>query len=119
MAAKSGTGGSITFTGITVLIQSWTLSFGIDLNEITAFSDAGVEKSLGGITRWSAVCSGLADVTNTADPGDTATLTLAIDGSDNWDGAALLESYDVGVDVQGNAVITYNFKGNGTLTPPS
>jgi hypothetical protein len=119
MAAKAGKGGSITFTGITVLIRSWTLTSGVDLPEITAFSDAGVEKSIAGVARWSAVCVGNADVTNTADPGDSATLTLAIDGSDNWDGEALLNSYEVGVAFDGVAGITYNFKGNGTLTPPS
>jgi len=119
MAAKAGSGGSITFTGVTVLIQNWTLNFGVDLEDITAFSDVGIEASLATITRWSAVCVGLADVTNTADPGDEATLTLAIDGSDNWDGNAILQSYDVVVDASGVARLTYNFKGNGVLTPPS
>lgn len=119
MAEKAGKGGSITFTGITVQVKNWTLSHGVDMLEITDFGDSGVEKSIGGITRWSATASANFDATNTADPGDEATLTLAVDGTDNWSGNALLESYDVTTDVAGVAEISYTFKGNGALTPPS
>ena len=119
MAEKAGIGGSISFTGITVGVKTWTLSFGIDMIEITDFADSRVEKSIAGITRWSATANANFDATNTADPGDEATLTLAVDGTDNWDGNAILESYDVTTNVDGVVEIAYCFKGNGTLTPPS
>lgn len=119
MAEKAGKGGSITFTGLTVGVKNWTLSFGIDMLEITDFGDSGVEKSIGGITRWSATASANFDATNTADPGDEGTLSLNVDGTDNWDGNGILESYDVTTPVEGVVEIAYTFKGNGTLTPPS
>jgi len=119
MAEKHGKGGSITFTGITVGVKDWSLNMAVDIHDITDFGDSGLEKNIAGITRWTATASANFDATNTADVGDSATLTLAVDGSDNWDGAAILASYDVSVPVNDVATIAYNFVGNGTLTPPS
>jgi hypothetical protein len=120
MAATAGKGGSMSYSGITVLIQSWTLDYAADMLEITAFSDAGVEKSIVGIKRWTATATGPLDSTNTADVGDTATLTLyVVDSGVNWAGTAWIESISDSVDVQGVNMRTYNFKGNGTLTPVS
>jgi len=120
MAATAGKGGNFTYSGITVLIQSWTLDYAGDMLEITAFSDAGVEKSIVGIKRWSATATGPLDDTNTADVGDTATVTLfVVAGGVNWAGTAWIESISDSVDTQGVNMRTYGLKGNGTLTPVS
>jgi len=87
--------------------------------DITDFGDSGVEKNLAGIKRWVATATANFDATNTADVGDEATLTLAVDGTDNWDGNAILQSYDVTTGVDAAVEIVYSFKGNGALTPPS
>lgn len=122
MANKAGKGGSITFTGITVGVKSWTLDFGMDMLETTDFGDSGVEKYIGGITRWTATAVSNFDATNTADPGDTAQLKLSVDGTDYWQSeasGAILASYSVNTTVEGVVEITYNFQGTSTLTPPS
>lgn len=120
MAATAGKGGNFTYSNITVLIQAWTLDYAADMLEITAFSDAGVEKSIVGIKRWTATGTGPLDATNTADVGDTGTLTLfVIAAGVNWAGTAWIESISDSVDTQGVNMRTYNFKGNGTLTPVS
>lgn len=120
MAASAGKNGNFTFTGITVLIQNWNLDYTEDDLETTAFSDAGVEASIGGIKRWTATGVGLLDSTNTADLGDEGTLTLfVVAGGVNWAGNARINGISDGVDTQGVNVRTYSFKGNGTLTPVS
>jgi len=120
MAASAGKGGNFTYTGITVLVQGWTLDYTVDLPEITAFSDAGVEKSLPTIKRWSGTVTSLLDATNTADVGDTATATFfPIAAGVNWTGTAWIEGISDGVDTQGVNVRTYTLKGNGALTPVS
>ncbi len=120
MAATAGKGGNFTFSNITVLQQSWTLDYTADMLEITAFSDAGVEKSLVGIKRWSGTVTTLLDATNTADVGDSATATFfVVAGGVNWAGTAIIEGISDGVDTQGANVRTYTLKGNGILTPVS
>lgn len=120
MAATAGKGGSWTFANITVLVQSWTLEYNEDDLETTAFADAGVEKSIGGIKRWTATATGPLDSTNTADVGDETTLTLfVVSGGVNWAGNARINGISDSVDTQGVNMRTYSFKGNGTLTPVS
>lgn len=122
MAATAGKGGSWTADNITVLIQSWTLDYSVDLPEITSFSDAGVEKSLPTIKRWSATLTGPLDATNTADVGDVLTTVLfeVVDAGSNWSGAkAFIERITDTVDTQGVNMRTYDIKGDGILTPVS
>ena len=119
MAAISGKGGSISFTGVTVEVKNWTLDASVDMLEATSFSDAGVERNVVGIARWTATCVSNYDDTNTADLGDSASLTLTTTGAENWDGTAILSSLPVTTDVQGIIETTYTFTGNGALTPPS
>lgn len=122
MAATAGKGGSWTATDITVLIANWTLDYTIDMLEITSFSDAGVEKNLGGVSRWTATLAGPFDATNTADVGDTITTILfeIVDGGSNWSGAsAIINQISDSVDTQGVNTRTYSITGNGVLTPPS
>ena len=120
MAATAGKNGNFTFSGITVLIQNWTLDYTQDDLETTAFSDAGVEKSIGGIKRWTATANGMLDATNTADLGDEGTATFyVVAGGDNWTGNARINGISDGVDTQGANVRAYSFKGNGALTPVS
>lgn len=120
MAATAGKGGNFTYSNITVLIQSWTLDYAADMLEVTAFSDAGVEMSIVGIKRWTCTAIGPTDATNTADVGDTATVTLfVVAGGVNWTGTAWIESISDSTDTQGVNMRTYTFKGNGALTPVS
>ena len=119
MAAISGKSGSITFSGITVEVKSWTLDNAVDMLDSTSFSDAGIERNVAGIFRWSATCVANYDDTNTADVGDEATLTLTTTGAENWDGNAILSAMPVTTDTQGLVETTFTFTGNGALTPPS
>ncbi len=120
MAATSGKNGNFTFSGITVLIQNWTVSYSQDDLETTAYSDAGVEKSIGGIKRWTATATGPLDATNTADLGDEGTATFYVVAAGvNWTGNARINGIEDGVDTQGVNIRNYSFKGNGTLTPVS
>lgn len=120
MAATAGKNGNFTFAGITVLIQQWNLDYTQDDLETTAFSNAGVEASIGGIKRWSFTANGMLDAVNTADVGDEGTATLFVAaGGVNWTGNARLSGIGDGVDTQGANVRAYTFKGNGALTPPS
>ena len=118
MAATAGKGGALTADNITVLIQSWSLDISVDMLEITAYSDAGVEKNLVGVKRWTATATGPYDATNTADVGDILTNVLfeVTDGSARWTGAsAFITSMNPTSDVQGVNMMTYGITGNGTL----
>jgi len=120
MAATAGKGGNFTYPNITTGVQSFTLDYAADMLETTAFADAGVEASIVGIKRWTAIGVAHLDATNTADVGDTGTLVgFVVAGGVNWTGTAWIESISDGVDTQGVNIRTYNFKGNGTLTPVS
>lgn len=122
MAATAGKNASWTADNITVLIANWTLDYAVDMLEITSFSDAGVEKNLPGIKRWSGTLSGPLDATNTADVGDVLTTVLfeVVDAGVKWSGAsAFIERITDTVDTQGVNMRAYDIKGNGILTPVS
>jgi len=121
MAVTAGKGGSWTFANIAYEIISWALDYSQDSLETTDFADAGVESSIGGISRWTASIVGNWDIQNTAIIGAEGNLTLFMvaGGTDRWLGNARLESFGAASDVQSVNAMTYNFKGNGALTVPS
>lgn len=120
MSATAGKNGNFTFSNITVLIQNWTVDYTQDDLETTAFSDAGVEASIGGIKRWTATAEGPLDATNTADLGDEGTMTFyVVAGGVNWAGNGRINGISDGVDTQGVNMRTYSIIGNGALTPIS
>lgn len=119
MAATPGKNASLTFSGITLLLKSWDLDSGVDMMEITAFSDAGVEKMLAGVARWTATATGSWDAGNTADVGDSATLTLTPVGGSTWAGTAFLSNISASSAVESPNEATYSFTGSGALAPPS
>ena len=119
MAALSGKGGSITFANITVEVKTWSLDNAVDMLEATSFSDAGIERNVAGIFRWSATCVSNYSATNTADLGDEGALKLTTTGAESWDGNAIMSAMPVNTDTQGLIETTYTFTGNGALTPPS
>lgn len=120
MAATAGKNGDFTFSGITVLIHDWKVDYTQDDLETTAFSDAGVEASIGGIKRWTATAVGFLDATNTADLGDEGDASFfVVAGGIKWVGNARINGISDGVDAQGANVRNYSFKGNGPLTPVS
>lgn len=119
MAATPGKNASLTFAGITLLLKEWTVDENIDMMEITAFSDAGIEKMLGGVKRWTATANGSFDVGNTADIGDSQTLTLTPVGGTTWSGTAFLSGKSAASAVDAPNTMNYTFTGSGALTPPS
>lgn len=119
MAELTGKGGSITFTNCQTSAKSWSLNWTGDVEEITDFADgsAGYKKKLHTLKDWTATVEYNYDAANTASPGDSATLTLNVDGTINYAGTAILTNVSPSTSVGGVAMMTATFEGNGTLTP--
>jgi len=120
MAATPGKNAALTFGAtVTLLLNNVTVEHNNELIDITAFSDVGVQKMLSGITGWTASGSGPWDIGNTADVGESQTLTYTPIAGSTWSGTALLQSISLSSTVADANLATYNFVGNGALTPPS
>lgn len=116
MAETPGKNASLTFSGITLALNSWTVDETIDMMEITDFDDAGIEKMLGGVKRWTATASGFFDVGNTAGVGDEQTLTLTPVAGTTFSGNAFLSGRSAGATVAEPNTMSYTFTGSGALT---
>jgi hypothetical protein len=117
MAEIHGNGGSITFTNLTAGVKSWTLNWVGDVHDITDFADGTARTFKAGLTSWTATAECQLDAANTAAPGDSATLTLNVDGTINYAGTAIITSMAPSVPVDGIVMVSYSFQGSATLTP--
>jgi len=116
MAEIHGNAGSITFTDITAGVKSWTLNWDAEVHDITDFGDGTVRTFKGGLTTWTATAECQLDAANVAEPGDSATLTLSVDGTIDYEGTAILTNMSVSTPVDGIVTTSYSFQGSGTLT---
>lgn len=116
MAEIHGNAGSITYTDLTAGVKSWTLSWDAEMHDITDFADSTIRTFKGGLTTWTATAECQLDAANVAEPGDSATLTLNVDGTINYAGTALITNMSVSTPVDGIVTVSYSFQGSGTLT---
>lgn len=116
MAEAAGYGGSITFANLTAGVKQWSLNWTVDPLETTDFADAGVGTYIRGIKRWTATVTANWDAANTADPDDSASLTLTASSGKTYAGTALLIGVAPSVDVAGVNQCVYTFQGSGALT---
>lgn len=116
MAEIHGNAGSITFTNLTAGVHSWSLSWDSDVHDVTDFADSTIRTFAGGLTTWTATAECRLDAANTAAPGDSATLTLNVDGTINYAGTAIITSMAVSTPVDDIVTVSYSFQGSGTLT---
>ena len=119
MAEVHGKGGSFAFTNLTAGVKGWTITYEADMHETTDFADAGVAAFIAGIKRWSGTCELNWDSANTVAPGDSAAATFDVDGTNDYQGTALVQSLSVNTGVNDIVSATCNFQGTGALTPPS
>lgn len=119
MAKAAGKEGSMTYSGITVGIRNWSLTSRSEALDTTTFASSGNREYQGGLKDWNATAEGFEDSTNTADVGDSATLTLTVTSGVAYSGTALIVEKSPGTTVEGMAMATYSFQGTGALTPPS
>jgi hypothetical protein len=116
MAEVAGCGGSLTFTNLTAGVKNWTVNYTCDVLETTDFADNCKRTYIAGLSSWTATATANWDAANTADPGDSATLTLTADTGKTYAGTAIMTGLSVNVAVDGVNSVTYNFQGTGTLT---
>ena len=117
MAEIHGNAGSISFTSLTAGVKSWTLSWDAEMHDVTDFGDSTIRVFMAGLTTWSATAECQLDAANTAAPGDSATLTLNVDGTINYAGTALITNMSPSTPVDGIVMCSYSFQGSSTLTP--
>ena len=117
MAEIHGNGGSITFTNLTAGVKSWTLAWKGEVHDITDFGDGTARTFKGGLTSWTATAECQLDAANTAAPLDSATLTLDVNGTIDYEGTAIITGMNPSVPVDGIVMMSYSFQGTGTLDP--
>ena len=116
MAEVRGCNGSVTFTNLNAGAKSWTLDYTSEVLETTDFGDNCSRTYIAGFKGWTATVECNWDATNTVAPGDSATLTLDVDGTHNYSGTALVTGASYTVPVDGLATATFTFQGTGDLT---
>jgi predicted secreted protein len=117
MAEVAGKGGSVTFTGLTAGVKSWSLDLAGDTLETTDYDDSGHRTYIAGLDGWTANCELNWDTANTVSIGDSATLTLTIVSStEAYSGTALVNGISVSSSVEGVVTATISFQGTGVCT---
>ena len=117
MAEVLGANGSLTYTNLTVGIRDWTLTYDADALEVTDYGDSTARIYVPGLTSWSATATGWWDAANTAVPINSATLTLNINGTSNYSGAAIITNLTITSVVDAVITASFSFQGTSTLTP--
>lgn len=116
MASVAGKNGSVTFTGLTAGIRSWSLTYSGEVVDTTKYSDSGKRTFIGTVSTWSATVSGFFDTANTAVPLDSASLTLTVTSGETYAGTAIMTGMNPGSTVDGVTTCEWTFQGTGTLT---
>jgi hypothetical protein len=116
MASVAGKNGSITFTGLTAGVKSWTLNYSGEVADTTKYSDSGVRTFIGTVSTWNASITGFFDTANTATVLASATLTLTVTTGETYAGTAILTGLTVGSAVDGVTTADFTFQGSGVLT---
>jgi hypothetical protein len=118
MATLHGKAGSLTFSGLTAGVESWTLDIDDEQEEVTTFTEAGsgYHNFVSGIGRWTvAVNCGLDGTVAPLAKGASGAITLTTTGTRAWTGTAILNSISAGVPHNGKETINYTFNGKSAL----
>jgi len=118
MAELSGKDGSISFTGSSGYVKSWTLSYAGDALETSNFDDSsGGRTYIPGLTGWSGSFDCLYSTGNTAVPGGTGSLTMKIStgATLGWKGNIIITGMDVTTPRDGLVTQSYTYQGTGLL----
>lgn len=124
MAKAHGKGGSVTFTGLTAGVSSWSLDLSADLAESTDFADGatavgsstGIKSRVVGLHDAQATVEMFWDSVNTAREGDSGSLVLTAASGKTYTFTAIVEKLSLKVAVDGINSGTYTFLANGACT---
>ena len=122
MAEIAGKSGSITYTGLTAGVKSWTLNYEAEMLEATDFADgaSSVRSYIPGLKGWTAtVEANVDDSVVPLDVAGSATLTLTVTSGTAYTGVAFVTVANPTVAVDGISTVTYEFQGTAGLTIPS
>ena len=121
MAGMSGVAGNVAMTGcIGGIIKSWTANFTRASTDITGFTNATRNRAIGIIDVTGSMTGSLDNGTSptVAFTGNTAAadITLTAEGGNTLLFKAILDSFTVGVAVDGEATFSANFGIASTAT---
>ena len=129
MATYPGKDGSVSFNATVIgELKSFTLNSEVDIMDDTAMGDDW-ETKVGGLGRWngSATCHLdysdstqaliIADILVSAPTGDSVAMVFTIATGKTFVGNALVQSIAITGDTGSIVEATFNFVGNGSLTP--
>ena len=118
MAEVAGKTGSITCTGLTAGVKSWSLNLVGDALETTDYSDVGVRTYIVGALGWTGSCEINWDTANTITVGDViAALVFSIVGAtEKYTGEAIVTGISVSSSFDGVVTASITFQGSGACT---
>lgn len=129
MPAVSGKNGTVNRGGVTVLtMNSWSIDLDNDMRDHTSFTTETLQwrTFLPGLSQWSGTFSGFFNAASTSQNDEialsltptTSTIILELDkvAGGQFNGATFISSMGAGVDVDGDATISFGFQGTGALT---
>jgi len=123
LAALSGIGASATEASTAFNDASkWVLSIKNATKDVTPFGASGSWAiNIPTINSWTAKISAFIDTADTAQVnlfaliGTSLTVTMAVNGSHNFSGTAILAGIDPSVDAQAAETVDFSFTGSGAL----
>lgn len=124
MAALAGIGASVTEASTAFTDASkWTLSLKGATKDVTPFNATGSwAVNLATLKSWTCKVTAFVDPNDTAQTSlfallnGTVTLALAISGTHNFSGSAILTGIDPNIDVQNAQTADFSFTGTGPIT---
>ena len=129
MATLTGTAGSVTHgtaPGLIGEMKTWSLNVAVAELDTSSFGNSWKEFT-GGIGEWSGSFEGNADPSDAGQDamwtnlvaGSLVELRFYMSGTVFYQGTAMITSQDVGQSFDGLATQAFNFRGSGTLAPPT
>lgn len=119
MASVAGKNGSITFSGITAGVRSWTLNYVGEVVDTTKYSDQPGRTFIGTVTNWSGTFNGFFDTANTAVPLSTGTGTFTVTSGETYAGTIIITGMTIGSAVDGVTTCDWTYQGSGVCTVTS
>jgi len=124
MAALAGIGASCMEASTAFTDASkWTLSMKGATKDVTPFNASGSwAVNLATLKSWTCKITAFTDSSDTAQTNlfallnSTVTLQLAISGTHNFSGSAILTGIDPNTDVQNAQTVDFSFTGTGAIT---
>jgi len=118
MAEVAGKTGSITCTGLTAGVKSWSLNLVGDTLETTDYADSGHRTYIAGLDGWTGSCEVNWDTANTISIGDTiAALVFSVVGTTEvYTGEAIVTGISPTSSVDVLVTMSVSFQGSGVCT---